>query len=416
MGPYREKEGSFFTVREVWAPIQFKQLVITPSFKGEFFVSNTYLYTNLDQCRMEYRLFATPSPLVGGEQKMIASGEVVLPDLAPGETGRARMALPDNFFKGDVLELEAFDNQNRSICKWSWPVHYANDYLNQQMGEKTGAAQAEFIETDNNIVLIGSGVRVTFDKTTGMLTQVKNKRCEIPFNNGPVAVGMKIRFQTAYACMQGGKALFVAKYLGAIDSIVWRMSGTGLLSMDAVMLNRASGGKGFDDAFTDDEIFNFGLTFSFPEANITGMRWMGRGPYRVWKNRIKGTNYGIWHKKYNNTITGESLYGLEYPEFKGYHANLYWATLESDTTPFTVYSESDGVFFRVFTPLEPTGRQNGTNTMPDFPEGDLSFLYDIPAIRSFKPISQQGPQSQPGNIRIKKGDEGIRIKLMFDFN
>ena len=41
--------------------------------------------------------------------------------------------------------------------------------------------------------------------------------------------------------------------------------------------------------------------------------------------------------------------------------------------------------------------------------------FDIPGIRCFKPISQHGPQSQPGIIRIKKGDEGLRLNLMFDF-
>ena len=71
----------------------------------------------------------------------------------------------------------------------------------------------------------------------------------------------------------------------------------------------------------------------------------------------------------NNTITGESFDHLIYPEFKGYHANVYWATLESDRVPFTVYSESDGLFFRVFTPLEPVHRRNGENTMWEFPEG-----------------------------------------------
>ena len=143
------------------------------------------------------------------------------------------------------------------------------------------------------------------------------------------------------------------------------------------------------------------------------MKWMGRGPYRVWKNRIPGTNCGIWHKDYNNTITGESFENLIYPEFKGYHANLYWATLEGEKTSFTVYSRNDGTFFRVFTPEEPAGRVK--DTMPAFPEGDLSFLLDIPAICSFKPIEQQGPNSQPGNIRIKSGDEGLHLNLMFDF-
>lgn len=41
------------------------------------------------------------------------------------------------------------------------------------------------------------------------------------------------------------------------------------------------------------------------------------------------------------------------------------AAIESDESPFTVYSESDGVFFRIFTPEEPVHRRNGENTMWD---------------------------------------------------
>ena len=52
---------------------------------------------------------------------------------------------------------------------------------------------------------------------------------------------------------------------------------------------------------------------------------------------------------------------------------------------------------------------------PDFPEGDISFLYEIPAMRCFKPLSEHGPSGQPGHVRIKKGDEGIHMELVFDF-
>ena len=120
-------------------------------------------------------------------------------------------------------------------------------------------------------------------------------------------------------------------------------------------------------------------------------------------------------EEYNNTITGESFEKLIYPEFKGYHGNLYWATLQSDKAPFTIYSETDGLYFRVFTPEEPIHRRDGENSMHSFPEGDLSFLYDIPAIRSFKSIAEHGPKSQPSSIRIKSGDDGLRMKLWFDF-
>ncbi|HEX3009914.1 MAG TPA: glycoside hydrolase family 2 TIM barrel-domain containing protein, partial [Bacteroidales bacterium] len=415
LGPYREKEGSYYTVREVWAPVQFKKMYITSSFKGDFTITNNYLFTNLNQCRMEYRLYSTPAPLNGGQQRETGNGTVVLPELAPGETGKAHMQLPATFFDADILELEAFDKYGKSICTWTWPIHYAGDYLAMQNTSSSGGGRASISELDSLAALKGENVTVLFSKKTGKITQVRNGDRVIPFGNGPIAVGMKIRFDNYRLHMDGNDALFVARYLGGVDSIVWRMKPSGLLQMDALMLNRADGGGGFDDAFMDEAVLNFGITFSFPEENVSGMTWLGRGPYRVWKNRIKGTNYGIWHKDYNNTITGESLYGLVYPEFKGYHANLYWATLESGTTPFTVYSGSDGVFFRVFTPQEPAGRQDGKNTMPDFPEGDISFLYDIPAIRCFKPVSQHGPQSQPGNIRIKKGDEGISMRLMFDF-
>lgn len=139
VGPRREKEGSFYTVREVWAPIQFKNLFITPSFNGEFMVSNTYLFTNLRECSMKYRLYATPSPLKGGERLLLNEGTVSLPAIDPGETGKARMALPANFFQGDVLELEAYDRTGKAICNWTWPVKYAQEYFATQRTREASA-------------------------------------------------------------------------------------------------------------------------------------------------------------------------------------------------------------------------------------------------------------------------------------
>jgi len=34
VGPYREKEGSYFTIKEVWSPIKFEAKEITPDFDG----------------------------------------------------------------------------------------------------------------------------------------------------------------------------------------------------------------------------------------------------------------------------------------------------------------------------------------------------------------------------------------------
>ena len=455
LGPFREKEGSYYSVREVWSPIHVEPLMITPSFRGDFRVSNRYLFTNLGACSMRWRVLRCVSPLSGKEEGEVVavadggaqawrqvadSGSVQLPSLIPGETGFAHISLPDNFFSGDILELEAYGADGESVCTRTFPIQSVQDYLQREMpgqandylslqasgpsARKLAASEnsasvppCHIEETDTSITLSSSAVTVSFRKSDATIASVKRNTDGqiIPLKDGPVAVGMKMVLSGLSTRMENGAAVLCARYRGAADSIVWRMSPDGLLSMDAVLLNRASGGGGFDDAFTDTEVLNLGLTFSYPESECSGMRWMGRGPYRVWKNRIPGTNYGIWQKDYNNTITGESTDRLVYPEFKGYHANFYWATLQSPTSPFTVYAASDGIFLRVFTPEEPRGRQDGKNTMPDFPAGDISFLLEIPGIRCFKPISQHGPQSQPGIIRIKKGDEGIRLNLRFDF-
>lgn len=152
-----------------------------------------------------------------------------------------------------------------------------------------------------------------------------------------------------------------------------------------------------------------GISFRYPEANVTGMKWLGRGPYRVWKNRQKGTPFGVWEKKYNNTITGESW---EYPEFKGYHANLYWVQVQTKEAPFTIYTEDENIYLQMLKPLPPKGAYNDY-TSPAFPKGDISFLQAIAPIGTkFQDARLMGPQSQK-NIMLNYTP--ISGTLWFDF-
>lgn len=426
VGPYREKEGSYAAIREVWSPIQILPFRVTKKWNGIVYVKNDYLFTNLE----------------GG--KIVANGKsVYLPSIAPGET-RAIRIMTDNLRKAEFLRLSCVSPSGEVVSTTVHPIYTPEEYFERQVldNDKRHAANAttataKVNKTDGGVELTSGGLSVRFDLTNGQISEIRKGEQTIPFGNGPISVGMKMKFnadKSVHRVERGrdgrDQAVFVARYQGGVDSIKWVLDADGRLFMDAVMLNRANGGGGFDDAFMDSNVKNLGLTFSYPDSICTGMKWMGRGPYRVWKNRLPGANFGIWHKDYNNTITGEvgvsqpsdpkvkltaEQRQLQYPEFKGYHANLYWAEMESEVAPFKVYCQSENVYYRVFTPEEPAGRAGGKATMPAFPEGDLSFLLDIPAIQSFKPIEHQGPQSQPGNIRIKLGDDGLRIKLMFQF-
>ncbi len=426
VGPHREREASWYTVRDVWSPIQIAPVAVTSSFDGTFRVSNNYLFSRLGECWMKYELLSVTSPLAGAGRdddnvaaRTVASGCVGLPDVAPGETGTARMTLPDNFAAGDLLRLTAFTASGDTVNTWSYPIRHSDEYWAKErlaIPDDAGLGISTVSCSHGApVVLESAGVRAEFNRESGMLVNVSMDGRTIPFGGGPLPVGMKMRLLDIKSRQDGRDALLVMTYSGAVDSIVWRMTAEGLLGMDAVLLNSRDG-KRFGGQFFDTDVRNFGFSFTYPETLCTGMQWFGRGPYRVWRNRQRGQTIGLWQKEYNNTVTGQSDGRLVYPEFKGYHANLYWARMLSATAPFTVYSETDGLYFRVFTPEEPTDSEGKkVHTMQPFPEGDLSFLFEIPGMRSYKPIEQLGPQAQPSHIRINKGDEGLRMKLWFDF-
>jgi len=60
LGPYHEKEGSFYTIRELWSPIFIEKRYITPEFNGIFNIENRFHYTSLDQCSFSYSWIKLP--------------------------------------------------------------------------------------------------------------------------------------------------------------------------------------------------------------------------------------------------------------------------------------------------------------------------------------------------------------------
>jgi hypothetical protein len=151
-----------------------------------------------------------------------------------------------------------------------------------------------------------------------------------------------------------------------------------------------------------------GISFDYPEEQVTGVRWMGEGPYRVLKNRLKGNTLNVWSKAYNNTVTGESWV---YPEFKGYHRNFYWATIESKEQDFTIVCPDEEVYLRLFTPEKPKGANND-NTSPEFPAGNISFMHGInPIGTKFSKPEAMGPNSMPNMFSNEK-----YLTLYFNFN
>ncbi|MEK8110342.1 hypothetical protein NKG94_50510 [Micromonospora sp. M12] len=104
------------------------------------------------------------------------------------------------------------------------------------------------------------------------------------------------------------------------------------------------------------------MGFDYPEANVRGLTWLGDGPHRVYKNRLRGVSTDVWTKQYNNTATGAS--GFQYPEFKGYHARTYWAALSTTEGTITMVAAEENLFLRLFTPAVGVDPKNATAPYP----------------------------------------------------
>lgn len=405
----RQPEGSFYTVRQVWSPIQVKPFVANANFTGKFLVENGFLFSMLNENRMRWRVLSLP-PDASQAPAVLEAGSVRLPAIGPGETGLAHFEISANYYHGDILELEAYSAAGDTLCTWAFPIKNTAEYYADHAPARSHAGKASVSQAaDGTYVLSAAGATARISAKDGTLTELRRGGKTLPLRNGPVAVGMQMQLRDAHMRMQGDTAVLALKYDGAADSLLWKMTPDGRLGLDALVLNYRTDNQ-FRGSAIDREVRNLGFSFDFPEEQLSGIRYLGRGPYRVWKNRLKGPNYNIWEKTKNNTVTGEYYEPLVYPEFKGYFADLYWVSLLSeDASPVTVHTETDGLFLRVLTPEEPRDKEGRGNSWPAFPTGDISFLLDIPAVNS------QGTDGGTASVKMNKGDEGYHICLWFDF-
>lgn len=397
VGPYNEKEGSFYTIKEIWSPVQFEKRTISPEFNGSFRIENRYFYTNLSQCtfKAEWVSFSSPDENLAEQVK---SAEDLKIDLAPGQKGTLQVRLPESWKHYDALRIQATDPYGRLLNTWSWPVKYPDQKAGELLKQPSGV-KPSVQETDNQLIVKTDGLQFIFSKTDGTIQQIKKGDQLIPLSNGPVFVsGTKKIKQTTHRFE--GNALVIETLFDRGDMLQWSVQGNGLLDLDA--------------AYEPSNNFLFaGITFDYPEQKVAGMKWLGNGPYRVYKNRMKGVEYGLWEKAYNNTITGES--GYIYPEFKGYHSEVYWAKILSKDSPdFKVYIHSKDIFLRMLTPADPKAP---AKTKIEYPKGDISFLHGINAIGTkFSDPGASGPQSMPTQFSADKiHGRKITMKLTFDF-
>ena len=406
VGPHMEKEGSFYTIREVWSPVQVKSWD-----GGKPVVKNCYDFINLKDCQFSYRLLDMPA--YGESQvKVLKEGKLTSPDVAPGHTARLEIDKTN----ADVIELTAIDPHGQEIFKWT-KKHFYKNVGNFGRNTRRQNTQTYTTQEDANQLVATQGNRqYTFDKKTGRLTGVSVSGKTFSFSNGPRFIAAKrsdrsddgfynhddkeafdkktqyteYADQGAFAGFTISDSTLVANYIhGSLERVTYRFLKDGGLYMNA-------------DYYFNGVVDIMGICFDYPEDKVKSKQWVGKGPYRVWQNRMEGPQYGYWKNDYNDPIPGESF---EYPEFKGYFADVKWMQLQ--TTEGKIGIETMGSKIGVYTPRD--GRDHLLYTLP---ETGISILKAIPAVRNkVNTTDLNGPSAQP---YWSKGKGHINAILRFE--
>ena len=378
VGPYRQREGSFYTIKEIWSPIQ-----VAPAnpgtTTGTFNVENHFSFTDANKCQFSYafRWFRNPNNSPTNLNAFSYTIKAV-PAIPPGKSGKIKLKFPNFRTQPDALALRVSDPSGRELCTWVWPLSAHNRAT--EMFHEPAEHRAAPTESADSVKVNAGELAVTFSKQTGLLVGLRRGAQTFSLTNGPLPAVGAATLTSLHFDQDGPDGIVSAKYSGALKSVSWRVHGNGWIQCDYTYT--ATGTNNY-----------FGVLFDYPENLVKHKRWFGDGPFRVWKNRLRGVTLNVWENDYNNTLTGYRDW--IYPEFKGFFSNVRWLHLDTDEGQITVVNNSNIPFVQVLTPEFPPANLVA-KTLVSVPKCGLGFLDAIPAVGSkFKDATFTGPQGQP---------------------
>ncbi|WP_195598500.1 glycoside hydrolase family 2 TIM barrel-domain containing protein [Bacteroides cellulosilyticus] len=420
VGPHHEKEGSYYTIKQLWSPVQVMNTAIDRNFDGKLSVENRYDYLNLNTCRFIWQQVKFPSVTDASNTttRILKQGEVQGSDVAAHGVGVVDIKtsiLPE----ADALFLTVIDKYGHELWRWTFPV----DKLNRETEQfSASSGRASYTETEKGITVKANGRTFVFSKKDGQLKDVSVNNRKISFANGPRFIGARRAdrsldqfynhddekakakdrtyseftdaavFTKLDVKEEGGNLILTANYkLGNLDKAQWTIHPDGMATLDYTY-----NFSGVVDLM--------GICFDYPEEQVLSKRWLGAGPYRVWQNRIHGAQYDIWENDYNDPIPGETF---TYPEFKGYFGSVSWMSIRTKEGIISLTNETPDSYIGVYQPRD--GRDRLLYTLP---ESGISVLNVIPPVRNkVNSTDLCGPSSQPKWV---DGSQTGRLVIRFE--
>ena len=374
VGAHHEKEGSYFAVKEIWSPVVLSELNFADR-RVSMKVANHYDFTNLGQCTIRWRALRTPAAGSRGAVTTLGEGRAPMPDLAPHASTAWELPVGiSSLGVNDLLELTALDARGQDL--WTWVVRGA------AAAQEKNAVDPRIVKRGNTVT---SGRYVLeFDPANGMLAKLTAQGRSIPLRGPRLAAWQRAPKLRSFLDVAGNSTLrkfelapedFTlarAEYDGALREVSWKIRG------DELIVSYRIAYEGAADIL--------GVTFDYPEKSVLGKRWVGEGPYRIWKNRVAGTTFGLHEANYSRSTPGVNY---EYPEFEGFFGAWNWLELRTRSGSVVIRNNGNIPYFGLYSPTP------GEKPVLELPDLGWAFLHAVPPIGTkFALPDVLGPQSQ----------------------
>ncbi len=402
VGPHHEKEGSYFSVKEIWNPVQVMNKQIDENFNGILAIENRYDFLNINTCRFAWKQVKFPKQGENKQAAVLKQGETLGSNIPAHQSGTLdlKTAIASD---ADALFLTAIDAYGNELWRWSFSIK--GEQALAVKAQKASLSAPQYTENADCVEVKVGNRAFSFSKKDGQLKKVTVAGRLISFANGPRFIAARradrsldqfynhddeqakskdrtyTQFEDAgqfvgFTTDKKADSIFVtASYkLGCLDQARWAISPDGKLTLD------------YKYNFSG-VVELMGIRFDYPEDKVLGKKWLGDGPYRVWQNRLQGPVYDIWENDYNDPIPGESF---SYPEFKGYFAHVSWMDIRTKEGTISIVNQTPRSYIGVYQPRD--GRDRLLYTLP---ESGISVLHVIPAVRNkVNSTDLCGPSSQ----------------------
>ncbi|MEN6334224.1 MAG: glycoside hydrolase family 2 TIM barrel-domain containing protein [Phycisphaerales bacterium] len=375
VGPYRQKEASFYTIKEIWSPIHIAAETLPPNANAVE-VENRYDFTNLADCTFDVSLVKFPSPSDANDgHKILFRHAFPGPDIGPHAKGVLPLGLPENRSNADAVHLTASDPEGRQIWTWSWDIRQP-DYYQREYAQRRTSADMGVEVNECRIRVYPNRLVLQFSPHTPQLQSVFVNGKSFAFSGGPRLIGAAAGKWELTTGVAGVSAVLDAKGDGPMKHVRWTVHPTGWARLE------------YEYAM-EGEFDLFGVSFDYPESKMRSMRFLGEGPCRVWKNRLKGGVLDVWSNRYKNDVPGVTW---DFPEFKGYYKDWRWVVFTTEEGTITMVNETPELFLGVYRPSDGPAT---ANTKLNVPDTGIALLHGIPAIGTkFDKPEVLGPQSQ----------------------